>query len=160
VAVAACANAAVAVALSEIGSLVVGRARTNLAELHAAAAVGATVNDALLVAVTAALRSLLAGRGESVPGFRVAVVVAGRRPAEVAGLGNAASPLLVTRPATVGLRPTTDWSARWAASGAVATTPRWRRSFFALVQKSALDRERWATREELRPAIMTWIERT
>jgi hypothetical protein len=42
----------------------------------------------------------------------------------------------------------------------VATTPRWRRSFFALLQKNVLDRQRWATREELRPAIITWIERT
>jgi putative transposase len=33
-------------------------------------------------------------------------------------------------------------------------------SFFALLQKNILDRQRWATREELRLAIITWIERT
>jgi transposase InsO family protein len=33
-------------------------------------------------------------------------------------------------------------------------------SFFALLQKNVLNRQRWATREELRLAIITWIERT
>jgi putative transposase len=33
-------------------------------------------------------------------------------------------------------------------------------SFFALLQKNVLDRKRWATRQELRLAIVTWIERT
>jgi len=33
-------------------------------------------------------------------------------------------------------------------------------SFFALLQKNVLDRRRWDTREELRIAIVTWIERT
>ena len=33
-------------------------------------------------------------------------------------------------------------------------------SFFALLQKNVLDRQRWATREDLRLAITTWIERT
>jgi transposase InsO family protein len=33
-------------------------------------------------------------------------------------------------------------------------------SFFALLQKNVLDRQIWATREELRIAIVTWIERT
>jgi len=33
-------------------------------------------------------------------------------------------------------------------------------SFFALLQKNVLDRRTWATREELRIAIVTWIERT
>ena len=33
-------------------------------------------------------------------------------------------------------------------------------SFFALLQKYVLDRKRWRTREELRIAIITWIERT
>jgi transposase InsO family protein len=33
-------------------------------------------------------------------------------------------------------------------------------SFFSLLQKNVLDRRRWATREELRIAIITWIERT
>ena len=33
-------------------------------------------------------------------------------------------------------------------------------SFFALLQKNVLNRRRWRTREELRIAIITWIERT
>ncbi len=32
-------------------------------------------------------------------------------------------------------------------------------SFFALLQKNVLDRKRWRTRDELRIAIITWIER-
>jgi putative transposase len=33
-------------------------------------------------------------------------------------------------------------------------------SFFSLLQKNVLNRQTWATREELRSAIVTWIERT
>jgi len=33
-------------------------------------------------------------------------------------------------------------------------------SFFSLLQNNVLDRRRWETREELRLAIVTWIERT
>jgi transposase InsO family protein len=33
-------------------------------------------------------------------------------------------------------------------------------SFFSLLQKNVLDRRTWATREELRIAIVSWIERT
>jgi transposase InsO family protein len=33
-------------------------------------------------------------------------------------------------------------------------------SFFALLQKNVLDRRRWATRQELRLAVITWVERT
>jgi transposase InsO family protein len=33
-------------------------------------------------------------------------------------------------------------------------------SFFALLQKNVLDRQRWTTRNDLRIAIVTWIERT
>lgn len=33
-------------------------------------------------------------------------------------------------------------------------------SFFSLLQKNVLNRQRWATREQLRIAIVTWIERT
>ena len=33
-------------------------------------------------------------------------------------------------------------------------------SFFALLQKNVLDRRRWSTRQELRLAIVTWIEKT
>ncbi len=33
-------------------------------------------------------------------------------------------------------------------------------SFFALLQRNVLDRQRWTTRHELRLAMVTWIERT
>src|SRR3954452_21157185 len=33
-------------------------------------------------------------------------------------------------------------------------------SFYALLQKNVLDRQRWQTRDELRLAIITWIEHT
>lgn len=33
-------------------------------------------------------------------------------------------------------------------------------SFFALLQKNVLDRQRWESRDELRIAIVTWIEKT
>jgi transposase InsO family protein len=33
-------------------------------------------------------------------------------------------------------------------------------SFFALPQKNVLDRQRWPDRQQLRLAIITWIERT
>jgi putative transposase len=33
-------------------------------------------------------------------------------------------------------------------------------SFFALLQNNVLDRQRWTTRDQLRLAIITWIERT
>jgi putative transposase len=33
-------------------------------------------------------------------------------------------------------------------------------SFFALLQRNVLDRLRWDTRDQLRIAILTWVERT
>jgi putative transposase len=33
-------------------------------------------------------------------------------------------------------------------------------SFFSLLQKNVLNRKRWGSREELRLAIVTWVERT
>jgi transposase InsO family protein len=33
-------------------------------------------------------------------------------------------------------------------------------SFFALLQNNVLDGQHWATRAELRPAIVSWIETT
>jgi putative transposase len=33
-------------------------------------------------------------------------------------------------------------------------------SFFSLLQKSVLNRQRWATREQPRLAIVVWIEKT
>jgi putative transposase len=53
----------------------------------------------------------------------------------------------------------TTWSARWAASARPATTQDME-SFFSLLQKNVLDRRVRKTREELRSAIVTWIERT
>jgi putative transposase len=35
-----------------------------------------------------------------------------------------------------------------------------RESFFSLLQKNVVNRRTWATREELRIAIVTWVERT
>jgi transposase InsO family protein len=33
-------------------------------------------------------------------------------------------------------------------------------SFFSLLQKNVLNRRRWAARDQLRLAILTWIEET
>lgn len=33
-------------------------------------------------------------------------------------------------------------------------------SFFSLLEKRVLDRSQWATRDELRAGLITWIERT
>lgn len=33
-------------------------------------------------------------------------------------------------------------------------------SFFSLLQKNVLNQKRWQTREELRQAIVVWIEKT
>lgn len=33
-------------------------------------------------------------------------------------------------------------------------------SFLSLLQRTVLDRQRWPTRDDLRIAIVTWIERT
>jgi transposase InsO family protein len=52
----------------------------------------------------------------------------------------------------------TTWSARWAKPGPLRITPRW--SPFSLLQKNVLNRRSWTTREQLRIAIITWIERT
>lgn len=38
--------------------------------------------------------------------------------------------------------------------------PQVSQSFFALLQKNVLDRRTWTTREQLRIAMVTWIERT
>ena len=53
----------------------------------------------------------------------------------------------------------TGWSDRWAASGSAGDNAAME-SFFSLLQKNVLDRRRWDTREQLRIAIVTWIERT
>ena len=53
----------------------------------------------------------------------------------------------------------TTWPARWAAFGAAGDNAAME-SFFSLLQKSALDRRTWATRAQIRIAIVRWIERT
>ncbi|MEU4410955.1 wax ester/triacylglycerol synthase domain-containing protein [Streptosporangium sp. NPDC023963] len=75
--------------------------RTDLAELRTAAhRCGGTVNDALLTAITGALRALLTHRGEAADTLTVGIMVAGRRVAAGDRLGNEARPLVVTLPAT------------------------------------------------------------
>ncbi|GIH95782.1 wax ester/triacylglycerol synthase domain-containing protein [Planobispora siamensis] len=75
----------------------------DLAGLRAAAhRCGGTVNDALLTAITGALRTLLAHRGESVDVFSVAVMVAARRTAGADRLGNEVVPLIVALPGADG----------------------------------------------------------
>lgn len=48
---------------------------------------------------------------------------------------------------------------RWDGWGRVPITPPWR-TFFSLLQKNVLDRQRWFTRADLRLVIVTWIEKT
>ena len=60
---------------------------------------------------------------------------------------------------STGRWPAIAWSGRWARSARPLTTRRWNRSS-RLLQRNVLDRRRWATRGELRIAIVTWIERT
>ena len=75
--------------------------RTDAAPLRALAhRHGATVNDAVLVAVTAALHDLLAARGEAVDPIAVGVPVSRRRATTAARLGNQVAPILVPVPVT------------------------------------------------------------
>jgi len=74
--------------------------RAEVAAVQAAAHPhGATVNDAVLVAVAGALRQVLMARGESVDTLVMAVPVSGRRPGREPALGNMVSPMLVPVPA-------------------------------------------------------------
>lgn len=57
------------------------------------------------------------------------------------------------------LSPGTGWSGRWGRSARLGDNAAME-SFFAPLQKNVLDRREWASREELRAAIITWIERT
>jgi WS/DGAT/MGAT family acyltransferase len=59
---------------------------------------GATTNDAVLVAVAAALRQLLEGRGERLDTVVITVPVSGRNAEQAPALGNMVSPLLVPVP--------------------------------------------------------------
>ncbi len=71
-------------------------ARADRERLRSAAhAHGGTINDALLCAVTGALRTLLQQRSEAVDTLRVAIMVAAHEPVRVAGSGNRVAPLVV-----------------------------------------------------------------
>ncbi|MEU5264254.1 wax ester/triacylglycerol synthase domain-containing protein [Amycolatopsis sp. NPDC021455] len=75
--------------------------RADLAPLRAAAhRHGASVNDAVLVAVVGALRRLLLARGEGAGSLVITVPVSGRAAGDGPALGNVVSPMLVTVPAT------------------------------------------------------------
>ena len=67
---------------------------------------GATVNDAVLVAVAGALHRVLLRRGEEVDSLVLTVPVSARRTASGPALGNMVSPIIVPVPVTgdVGLR--------------------------------------------------------
>ncbi|MET8997607.1 wax ester/triacylglycerol synthase domain-containing protein [Amycolatopsis sp. NPDC004169] len=99
--------------------------RAELAPLRAAAhRHGASVNDAVLVAVAGALHRLLLTRHEDVRAFAVAVPVSGRAAADASHLGNAVSPLLLTVPATGDVAGRLALvAARVRASKAAATGP-------------------------------------
>ena len=56
-------------------------------------------------------------------------------------------------------QPTRPGLGPWAESVPPATTQRWNRSSRSS-RRNVLDRHRWSTREQLRIAIVTWIERT
>jgi diacylglycerol O-acyltransferase / wax synthase len=73
--------------------------RVDRASLRAAAhRHGATTNDAVLVAVAAALHQYLLSRGESVDPIAITVPVSGRRPRGGPAAGNLVSPMLVDVP--------------------------------------------------------------
>jgi transposase InsO family protein len=75
-------------------------------------------------------------------------------------LGRAQPAILAAGPdarrGTLGDECDTNVAIRVGAAGDNASME----SSFALLQKNVLDRRRWETREELRLAIVTWIERT
>jgi diacylglycerol O-acyltransferase / wax synthase len=70
------------------------------AVLAAAHAQGATVNDVVLTAVTGALRTVLAARGEDVDRLVVSVPVSARRHAAATQLGNEVGVMMVMVPTT------------------------------------------------------------
>ena len=83
---------------------------------------GATVNDAVLVAVTAALRDLLATRGEAVNPIAVGVPVSMRRSTTAAALGNQVAPILVPVPVTGDLPQRLELVAETVRRGRAAAT--------------------------------------
>jgi WS/DGAT/MGAT family acyltransferase len=79
--------------------------RADVAMVRAAAhGLGATTNDAVLVAVAGALHRVLMARGETLDTLVVAVPVSGRGPGGEPALGNMVSPMLVPVPATGDVR--------------------------------------------------------
>jgi hypothetical protein len=84
-------------------------------------AVGATVNDAVLVAVTA-LHDLLGSRGEAVDPIAAGVPVSRRRATTSARLGNQVAPILVPTPVTVDIPQRPARVARTVRTGAKSTT--------------------------------------
>ena len=81
--------------------------RTDLDRLRTAAhALGATTNDAVLVAVARALHGVLRARGEQVDDFVITVPVSGRSDGDGSdNLGNMVSPLIVSVPGTGPVEP-------------------------------------------------------
>jgi WS/DGAT/MGAT family acyltransferase len=78
-----------------------GVARVDLAAVRAAAhAQGGTVNDVILTAVTGALRTVLAGRGERIDRLVVSIPVSARRTATATELGNQVGVIPVEVPTT------------------------------------------------------------
>ena len=65
-----------------------------------------------------------------------------------------------SRKFAAGPEPPPAWSARWAGSAPPATTPPWRSLLRACCRRTSSTGSTWATREDLRIAIVTWIERT
>jgi diacylglycerol O-acyltransferase len=64
---------------------------------------GASTNDAVLVAVAAALHQYLLSKGESVDPLAITVPVSGRRPSRGSAVGNLVSPMLVAVPTNGGV---------------------------------------------------------
>ncbi len=83
---------------------------------------GATVNDAVLVAVGAALRDLLAARGEAVDPIAVGVPVSMRRSTTSATLGNQVAPILVPVPVGGGVSERLERVAAAVRRGRAAAT--------------------------------------
>ena len=76
-------------------------ASADLGAVHAAAhAAGGTVNDVVLTAVTGALRTVLADRGEAVHQLVISMPVSARRQAGATELGNQVGVIPVTVPTT------------------------------------------------------------
>jgi diacylglycerol O-acyltransferase / wax synthase len=99
--------------------------RLDRAPLRAAAhRHGATTNDAILVAVAAALHQILLSKGESVDPVVVTVPVSGRRAGEGTAVGNLVSPMLVPVPTRGGVAERlAEVEARVRAHKTAATGP-------------------------------------